>query len=180
MSPLSVIVPLGVSVSVPLSVTALREMSAPVTVRLVSAVVPAHSTLKVHIATAGIQCQRLRAVDGRGERDVAVGAVIVLVAVHRCVDRKVHRTGERDGPHRRSRRSPHSGRCWYPSMSMLPVVLTVLTSILPAVHRQARQLGRAAHHTLKIHVTVGGTAGGAVASASSVSVYPTVPTVTSR
>ena len=57
----------------------------------------ADGTLKVHIAAAGVQRQRLGAVHRRGEGDVPVGRVVVLVAVHRRVHGQVDRAGELDG-----------------------------------------------------------------------------------
>ena len=96
MSPLSVIVPLGVSVSVPVSVTALMVDVGTGDGQVGQRGRAADGTLKVHVAAAGVQRQRLGAVHRRGEGDVPVGRVVVLVAVHRRVHGQVDRAGELD------------------------------------------------------------------------------------
>ncbi len=115
----------------------------------------ARRTLEIHRTAVGVQRQRVAAVHRRGERDAAVRAAAVLVAVHRHVGMKVHRTGELDVAAVRLVDRPVQV-----DVGALDVDLAgglhALEVDLPAVHRQAGQLGGAARRTLEIHRTAVG------------------------
>ena len=111
--------------------------------------------LEVHAAGVRIEGQRLRAggvrIHRRGEGDVAVGVVLVLVAVHAHVGVQVHRAGEGDvavvapigRPVEVDVHARHGDRAR--RRHRVQVDLTA------GSHRQAGELGRAPDGTLKIH-----------------------------
>ncbi len=115
----------------------------------------ARRTLEIHRTAVGVQRQRLAAVHRRGERDAAVRAAAVLVAVHRHVGMKVHRTGELDVAAVRLVGRPVQVDVGALDVDLAGGLHTVEVD-LPAVHRQAGQLGRAARRTLEIHRTAVG------------------------
>ena len=116
----------------------------------------AHRALQGHRPAARIERQRLgaggRRVDRRGEGDVAVGGVIVRVAVHRHVGVQVDRAGEGDvavvavvgGSVQVDVRARHRDRAGRRHRVQVD---------LPTAHRQAGELRRAAHRAPQVHRT---------------------------
>ena len=112
----------------------------------------ADRALQVHRPVVRIEGQSLAAVDGAGEGDIAVGGIAVLVAVHAHVDGQIDRAGEGDvavvAPigravevDVRARHGEHPGHGHRVQID------------LPAVHRQAGGLRRAAHRATQVHRT---------------------------